>query len=536
MKKRFGMCVVGLWLMAVNGFGQDFGKLSRAATAEPLPPPRVEDMLLPDLMSMGLDELKTRAATMLQQGDTNSAINVLMICNEKSLQQNANDFNTLLNTLLTIGKLSEAEFVYQNTIAQHDCLPRVYYNRLRQYYVSQGNAQAMLEWTASLQTKDLPPDLRVQVFAWLFADSRAVGPVSRVTDLVPVCITNFDVPTSRGLLTGVITAYDSAGDQASANKVLDAIEHAARRQAELRRLVTCQRVNLLFSTARWKEAEAHFKKAAKVLPDGELAGCFQYARACAMRANQYDLLDRLCAWILKKQKKKPGTWQAVASAWLESAKVRKLAADIPVRLAALMQMGCPNDILASYYYEYWNVVVKEGKPADLLALSKFGERLSARLTDKWNKEIFQVYAFNDCMILEEYERALQMLEEPLPNMKSSAQQIAVNKVKAHLALQKGNKPEAVKRFRTFMETVKTWSKPEVDPISGLIYTKEMCLGLNAKRIGDILGSMNDAQKAQAAYREADDYYAIAQKEVRADSPESKYIKARQTELAKLLQK
>ncbi|MFH1969601.1 MAG: hypothetical protein ABIJ53_04705 [Verrucomicrobiota bacterium] len=528
MKKRFGLCIVGLWLMAVNGFGQ--------ATAEPLPPPEMEGMYPPDLMSMGLDELKTRAATMLQQGDTNSAISVLMVYNAKSLQQSVGDFNALLNTMLAAGTLSEAERIYQDAMAQCNDLDWNYYNHLHQYYVNQNNAQAMLEWTTSLQTKALPPDLRVQAFAWLFEASRTVGPVSRVMDLVPVCITSFDVPTSCGLLTGVITAYDSTGDQASANKVLDAIEHTARRQAELRLLVTCQRVNLLFSAAQWAKAEKRFQKEAQALPDGELTGCFQYARACAIRTNQFDLLDRLCAWILKKQKKKPGTWQAAASAWLESAKVRKSAADIPVRLEALMQMGCPNNILALYYYEYWDVVVKEGKPADLAALLKFGEQLSTTLTDKRDKGILRVYVFNSCIILEDYARALQLLEEPFPNMKPPEQQIAVNKIKAHLALQKGNKPEAVERFRAFMETLKTWSEPEVDPVTGLIYTKEMCLGLNAKRIGDILSSMNDAQGAQAAYLEANGYYAIAQKEVRVNSPESEYIKVHLTELAKLLKK
>ncbi|MDP2989385.1 MAG: hypothetical protein Q8O57_02335, partial [Kiritimatiellota bacterium] len=527
MKKRFGMCVVGLCLMALNGFGQ--------ATVEQLPSPAVEGMSPPDLTSMGLDELKARAATMLQQGDTNSAIGALMVCNEKSLQQNADAFNTLLNTLLAAGNLSEAERIYQNAIARNDGLPRDYYNRLRQYYVIQSNAPAMLEWTASLQTKALPPDLRVQAFAWLFEASRTVGPVSLVTDLVPVCITNFDVATSRGLLTGVIAAYDNAGDQASANKVLDAIEHTARCQAELRRLATCQRVNLLFSAARWKDAEACFQKAAKALPDRELAGCFQFARACAIRANQFDLLDRLCAWILKEQKKKPGTWQAATYAWLESAKIRKSSADIPVRLKALMQMGCPNNILVSYYYEYWGVVVKEGKPADLLALLQFGERLSAVVADEQDKAMIRTCSFDGYFLLENYERALMLLEEPLPNMKPSAQQIAVNKIKAHLALQKGNKPEAVNLFRAFMETVKTWPEPEMDPVTGMIYTKEMCLGLNAKRIGDILSSMNDVQGAQAAYQEADGYYAIAQKEIKANSPESEYVKVHLAELAKLRQ-
>ncbi|MDD5677688.1 MAG: hypothetical protein PHW60_06800 [Kiritimatiellae bacterium] len=528
MKKRVGLCIVGLCMLAASGFSQ--------APAEPLPPPEVQDMPPQDLWSMSPEEIAARAAAMLQQGETNAAINILMTSHEISLQQNAARFNILLNTLLENGKLAEAEYVYQGAMAQNDCLLRDYYNVLHQYYVNRNNAPELLEWTASLQARALPPDLRGQAFAWLFEASRAVGPMSRVTNLVPVCITNFDVATSRGLLTGVIAAYDGAGDQASANKVLDAIEHTARLPVELRLLATGQRVNLLFSAARWKDAEAQFQKEAKALPDGELAGCFQTARACAIRANQFDLLDRLCAWILKEQKQKPGTWQAAASAWLESAKIRKATADIPVRLEALMKMGCSNTSLASFYYEYWDVIARQNKPADLAALLKFSDRLYPALTKKRDKDMFRVYTFDSCIILGEYERALKMLEEPMANMKPSTQQIAVNKVKAHLALQKGDKKEAVERFRAFMETAKNWPEPEIDPVTDLVFTKEMCLGMNAKRIGDILSSVNDAPGAQAAYQEAHRYFDDAQKEVQGDSPEGEYIKVHQAELAKLLKK
>ncbi|MCX6992144.1 MAG: hypothetical protein NT011_03265 [Kiritimatiellaeota bacterium] len=527
MKKRFGMCVIGLGLMAANSFGQ--------APAAPLSP-EAEGMLAPDLMSMGLNELKARAATMLQQGDTNSAINVLLICNEKSFQQSVGEFNALLNTLLAAGNLAAAERIYQDTIAQRNGLDGNYYNSLHQYYISRNNAQAMLEWTTSLQGKALPPDLRVQAFAWLFEASRAVGPVSRVTDLVPVCITNFDASTARGLLTGVITAYDSAGDQAAASKVLDALESTARLPAELRLLVICQRINLLFSTAQWAKAEKCFQKEAKALPDGELAACFQYAQACAGRAGQFDLRDRLCAWILKEQKNKTDTWQAAAGGWLKIAQERKTYADIPVRSEGLMQMGCPKKKLAFYYFEYWNVVAKDGKPADLLAMLQFGERLSAVLADEPDKELIRARAMDGYFLLEDYERVLVLLEKPLPDMEGDDQANAINKIKAHLALQKGNKKEAVERFRTFMGTIKPSNQSPMDPITGLVNTKEMCLGLNAKRIGDILSSMNDTQGAQAAYKEATGYYDVAQKEVRANSPESEYIKVRLAELAKLLQK
>jgi len=527
MQKRVGICMVGLWLAAASGFGQAAAAPSGAPAAEEAAPP-------PDFMSMGLDELKTQAAAMLQQGDTNAAIGILMICNEKSTRQSADEFNALLNTLLTAGNPMEAERIYQEALAQRNSLDLNYYNCLYQYYVRQGDAQAMLGWIAGLQTRPLPPDLRVQAFTWLLEASRAVGPVSRVTDLVPVCITNFDAAAARTLLAGVVGAYDCAADQESAQKVLDAIELAAPRQAELRLLVTCQRGNLLFSAARWKEAEAYFRKEAKALPDAELAACFRHARACAIRAKQFELLDRLCAWILKEQKEKPGTWQAAAGAWMESAQLRKSAADILARLEALKQMGCPANMLASYYFEYWDVVVKEGKPSDLAALLKFGDQLALVVTDKRDKEIIRACALDGYFLMEDYERALVLLEKPLPDMKGADHANAINKIKAHLALQKGDKKEAIERFRAFMESVKTRSEPQTDLITGLINTREMCLGLNAKRIGDILSSMNDAQGAQAAYREAQGYYTAAQKEAKPDSPESEHIKVRLAELAKLL--
>ena len=94
----------------------------------------------------------------------------------------------------------------------------------------------------------------------------------------------------------------------------------------------------------------------------------------------------------------------------------------------------------------------------------------------------------------------------------------------------------MERFRAFMETVKAWPEPEVDPLTGMVYTKEICLGLNAKRIGDILASMDDAPGSQAAYKEAIGYYLVAQKEAQANSAESKYIKTRLDELDKLVKK
>jgi len=527
VKKRLvGLGLVGFLLLAINGLSQAPGELPPPDSAVGLPPL--------DLWGMDPDNLMTRANTLLQQGNTNEAINVLMMCRQIHLQQNADRFITLMNLMLANGNLPQAERMYQENLAQPDRLAQAYFNLLHQYYINQGDKQALLDWTASLQTRTLPPKLRIQAFGWLLDTSRSMGPVSRVTDLVPVCITSFDVPTSRSLLTGVITAYNAAGDRASATKVLNAIERAARHQPDLRRMVTCQRINLLFSAGQWSRAESRFKKAAKALPDGELAACFQHARACAGKAKQYDMLNRLCVWILKAQKNKPATWQAAAGAWMETAKAQKAIADIPVRLETLMQKGCSTNMLVLFYYDYWILVVKDGKPADIVALLKFGDQLAETITDKKIKDQLRLMAVECNFMLEDYAQALQLFAEPLSSMSPDEQRHAVNKIKAHLALQKGDKQEAIDRFREFMNSVKSWTEPNVDPLTGLLYTKDMSLGFNAKRIGDILSSMNDAKGAQLAYQEANDYYAAAQKGVREKSRESEHIKARRAELAKLL--
>lgn len=517
MKKQWlGLVVLGL--IMVGGWSRVSG-----------------ECLSPECLSTNSQaELRAKANTLLQQGDTNAAVDVLVFCYQRSLQQNADQFTALMNILLARGDLWGVQHIFHQNLAQHDKLTRNHYNFLHQYYAGQADKQVLLDWTLSLQSQDLPPVLRVQVFSWLLDASRSLGPVSRVTDLVPVCVRDFNVPTSRSLLMGAIDAYTAAGNYKAVIQVLDAVDRATRRQPEWRRWVVCQRVNLSFTAGQWAEAESLFEKEAKALPDGDLTKCFQHAMVCAGKANQVDLPDRLCAWILKKQKNKPMTWQAAAGVWLANAQAQKKVGEITPRLEKLMRQKCPADTLLSFYFKYWKYVAKDGKPADMIALLKFNERLSATVVDQKAKDRLRLNAVEGCFMLEDYTKALQLLEEPLSMMSPVAQDQSVNKIKAHLALQKGDKQEAIKRFRAFMDAVKTWTKPNLDPLTGQVYTKEMYLGLNAKRIGDILKSMNDAKGAKTAYKEASRYYVMAGKKFHKNTPEGQYIKSHQDELVKLL--
>ena len=80
---------------------------------------------------------------------------------------------------------------------------------------------------------------------------------------------------------------------------------------------------------------------------------------------------------------------------------------------------------------------------------------------------------------------------------------AIIKVKAHRAMLRNEPREAVTYFREFMKRISEAKNPDVpDPVSGLFFPKEMVLGRNAKRIGDILAGIPDAAEAAKAYAEA----------------------------------
>ncbi len=518
---------VGLCLVAVSGFGQ--------GPSGPPPPPAAQ-VTAADPQRLTQDELLRDARSALQKGDTNAALNLLMVGQDKSLRQHAEQVGVLLHILLANGKLVEADRIYQENMAQSDRLLRDYLYALHQHYARQGDKQARLDWVVGLQARSLPPDLKAQAFGWLLDANRELGPVSRVVELIPVCVKHQDPAVCQAMLLDLISAYEGEGNTEAVGSVLGAIDRAAGSRADLRRLVTVQRLNLLFASGRWSDAESRFKKTASDLTEAELLACFKYAEARTVKAGQLELWDRLCAWVLKEQQAKPAVWRAAASAWLDNALARKAVAEIPGRLESLRKMGCHPDLLFGLFLDFGGLVLRDGNQDDARALIKFSAGVEKTLTDPSDKDCYRQLLADAYFTIEDYDQALAVFSPPSSLMDAKQQAVLINKLQAHQALKKGEKEEAIKRFREFMESVKGWAAPERAPYSDMLFTKEMCLGVNAKRIGEIYASMNDSAKAQAAYQEADAYYVIAQKELQAKPQESEYIKARRDELAKLMKK
>ena len=82
-----------------------------------------------------------------------------------------------------------------------------------------------------------------------------------------------------------------------------------------------------------------------------------------------------------------------------------------------------------------------------------------------------------------------------------------------------------------MATVEAGKDNEAaDPATGVVHTKPMILGRNAKRIGDIYrDQLKDAAAAKAAYAEARQYYQTAL-EAKPDSDAIAVIRAEMAEI------
>ena len=466
----------------------------------------------------------------MSAGDTNGALKVLAgALQDKGYAQNRGWFyGSILNILLMGDRVDEAKAAYLKVIGRDEELTRVGFDLMYGYYQRKGDPSALEAWVAQMMAAPLPKDLLAQAYTWQIGLLRDKKQFDKVVELAPVCIRKFDVGTSCRMLGETAAAEMSTGQYDNAGRLLDAIEKNAGSKRDLKDLVAMDRVDILFLRGDLPDAEKQFAKVAAVLRDDPLAEWASRVVGRCISQQQLDLADRLCENLLKLQKSKVASRRVAASRWIEVARVRKDIADIPVRLEALRAEGiAPSDLLSLYEREFY-AVLGDGKKTTIVALLAFGDKIEKDLPNEDDKAQVRAMALDGSCIVEDYQRCLEIVLVGIPDRDKKWQETVICKAKAHIAFQEGKYKEAVEYFRQFMAGIATWDKTETDPIMGITYTKEMVLGRNARRIGDIWIKAGDQKSAADAYTEAKGYYENALVRAMSGSKEADLIR---TELA-----
>lgn len=457
---------------------------------------------------------------LMGQGKTNDAIRVL----ESAYKSRANRaarghlFGELLRLKLAAGQVEDATARYLRAVQKKDEeLAQGGFDAVPAYHHGKGDMDAMLAWADRLLALPLSKEMRQRTVLLRLHVLLVTGKTEALADMVPECVRVFGDEAGRQALGPIARNLVMKEQYPAAEKFLAAVEAAAGDSAALKTLVATERVQLLAMQGQWEQAEAAFRTAAPMLSDEELAASLGNVAAVANRRKTPAETDRFTRFVLEQPGDKARAVQRAASAWVNAVTAATNYAAVPARLEQLLAWKVPADVVAPLYFREFYKVAQVGAP-QLEAMAAVGNALAPAVQKQENSDAICTLLLDGAFLREDYAGALALLEKGVPGRDPDWHGMAICKVKAHLALQKGDTAEAVERFREFMSYVdKTWKEPEQDPSTGILYTKEMTLGFNARRIGDILKKAGDQNGASRSYAEARVYYEKALAESKPES-------------------
>ena len=324
---------------------------------------------------------------------------------------------------------------------------------------------------------------------------------------------------------------DSSFDDAA--KLIEFLETKYGGDSELGQMAIGARLDLVLQQSKWEDVADTIRDLAKTLTDANLATAVDKVSGGATRAGRFDVIAAVDEFVLNETKDKPHARETAARSWVFAANDSKDVELTLKRTTAVAGMGFPATVLSRLITTIHPLVLASGTKEQVNAFIGLAQGSLTGLTDENERSGVINVLLDASFLADRPELTIELLEAGIPGQDQNWHETMINKVKAHKALKEGNKREAVDRFRKFMEYVKIQKEEEiVDSVSGERVTREMILGLNAARIGDILTDMKESAEARAAYGDAKKFYEDALKKLDKNSKEHARVTEQIAELNK----
>ena len=404
---------------------------------------------------------------------------------------------------------------------------------LYRYYHNMGDMPNALAWSSAIADRPgVPHAMRQQALEWNIADYIALRNDDQALAVLGKSFQALkNSSDGMGLVRFTIETLLNAGRPESVELVLALAATLKASPVELQHLTIATHVRVSSARGDWATLTNNFPAAINALTDGELDGLLQAIVPPATKAGKHEVIDTCAEMLLfnPSASSKPAAMASAARRWGENAMQSNKSA-FPGRLAAMLRAKVPAGVVADLYSHFYYVFAEQ--PVELKELIAFGERLAPLVKDEDDRNDIKIKVLDGCFLVQDYDRALAMLASRIPGAGRTEQwhAAAIVKIKAHRALQQKEPREAVKYFREFMKQLRDSKEADIsDPVTGLLFPKEMVLGRNAKRIGDILAGIPDPTEAAKAYAEASVLYKKALK----SCTEPDAVKVIESEIAQL---
>ena len=460
-------------------------------------------------------------------GNTNGVISLMedAIGNPELAGARSDLLRQLIDFEMYAGLTEKAETRMLSEVSRHPIPVVSSAMRLADFYLESDRVEDAEAWIEKMMAIELPDETARSVHdkytRVLIRQARQEQLFAHLVEMV----NRFDAQSAPTLRV-VRDHYVGKRDLETADSMFVSLGSQTGGRAWLLTFVDSGRLDLMGRRREWAAAEELFKDMAARLDDGSLAGVYAPLLSRASNDDQVDLVDRLCQFVLEGHADKERLRSRAANTWVINSSDHRQWQEVVGRLDILLDEGMPEVELLNSFSRTVYGVIQNAEPEVKHGMLAVGKRLGQGELNDAQSGRLKVLMFDSSFLMEDYEKVLVALKDGIPEKDEDWHEMAINKVAAHKALKEGNIDEAVERFRAFMDvTDRTWEEAQVDPSTGIRHSREMILGFNACRIGNIYADAGRTEDAQEAYSEAIAYYEAALKKAEPDSPEYKKIVA-----------
>jgi tetratricopeptide (TPR) repeat protein len=486
-----------------------------------------------------IERISTEAYQKVETGDLAGAVSIL----EKGLAEVTDPaeqgrlFGLQLSLLLNGDRLEDAQARYLKAVAAPAEAPLAAQNlgMIEDHLAQQPEGHSnVLAWCDRLEQAGLPESMQTPVLQNRLSAQLAMGQYAEALALIETRGWPLADDIVNGMLSRTIQTALANGRQDDVERALALLETKGAKRAGMAALAAGGRIEQALAKGDLAGAQALLFERATVFDDGATAGLLDKMARAALAAGKPEASDELVEKALTAFADRPGTRARAARWWLVRARD---AGDLTLgvdRLEKLDGMGIPPAQLVGGVSTLSQLVLPATTPPAAAArLMAFSGKLKTRVTDEADVSLLAGVQLDAGFRLEDYAGLVTVLEAGVPGHDEAWHQTMINKVKAHLDLKEGRVDDAVARFRAFMASIAAQEdQNHRDPITDERVTKDMILGYNAKRIGDIYAQAGRADEAAKAFAEAKGHYETALKTFAEGDPEQKTVHAILSELGK----
>lgn len=453
-----------------------------------------------------LRDLFTEARELLGQGDTNAVLEKL----EQALDapELSDDgpaiYKAITSVMLMGGRVEETKTRLAASFKAEPDLSMSSLGGVRHYYLAQDDRDSAHAWVEQLLGLALEDRMTATLTTWQLEEYLHREDVDRVCAILTAALKSQPAERAADVVGSVLARVVKAEQADLLARILDLVEGVPDSSPRLVQQAAVYRIELDAMRGNLPQAIDAFSG---FLDAGDLASLRYLFRSLSTQAQKQGdrtAVDSLCLAVLDRQEVAAEAIQGVAVAtYCGAAASPEHFAEYPTRITKLLELGVSPEMIRNPFVGQYRTIFKTGDAGLARAMIGLAERLSALVDDEQAKDTYLGLALDGYVVLDDYRKAVAMVDKGFRKADSDWQAVMVPKLRAHLAMEEGHTQEAIQHFREFMRA----AAAQTPDSAALAQT----LGMNAARIGDLWRGIGEADKAQAAYVEARAHYNQALK-------------------------